>query len=122
MIFSIASRTAAGEPGIVKSTLRPRRSSAASTDVSAGDWIERRSWEEYVAAYEDVFRLCSTPEAPWYIVPADKKWFRNLAVAEAVVEALRPHREGWLAALRERGERELAAIQVARRERPQRST
>jgi PPK2 family polyphosphate:nucleotide phosphotransferase len=102
--------------------LARERDVAKAWKLSAGDWIERRSWEEYVAAYEDVFRLCSTPEAPWYIVPADKKWFRNLAVAEAVVEALRPHREGWLAALRERGERELAAIQAARRERPQRST
>jgi PPK2 family polyphosphate:nucleotide phosphotransferase len=85
--------------------------------LSAGDWVERRAWEDYIAAYEDALRLCSTENAPWYIVPADKKWFRDVAVAETVVAALRPYREGWLAALHERGQRELAAIDAARQAR-----
>ena len=76
-----------------------------------------RSVGRVQAAYEDVLRRCATPEAPWYIVPADRKWFRNLAFAEALVEALRPYRDAWLAALRERGERELAAIKAARQAR-----
>jgi PPK2 family polyphosphate:nucleotide phosphotransferase len=94
--------------------LERERDVAKAWKLSAGYWIERRSWEEYQEAYEDAFRRCSPPGAPWLIVPANKKWFRNLAIAEAVVETLRPHRDAWLAALRERGERELAAIKAAR--------
>jgi PPK2 family polyphosphate:nucleotide phosphotransferase len=82
--------------------------------LNAGDWAERRFWDDYTAAYEDALRRCSTAVAPWHVVPADKKWFRNLAVAQLLAEAMRPHREGWLAHLRERGERELAAIRAAR--------
>ena len=97
--------------------LERERDVTTAWKLSAGDWIERRSWEEYQAAYEDVFRRCSPPEAPWLIVPSNRKWFRNLAIAEAVVETLRPYRDAWLTALRERGERELAAIKAARQAR-----
>jgi PPK2 family polyphosphate:nucleotide phosphotransferase len=82
--------------------------------LSAADWVERRSWDKYIAAYGDALSECATPDAPWYIVPADRKWFRNLAVAEAIVELLRPYKAGWLAALEERGEAELKAIREAR--------
>jgi len=41
-----------------------------------------------MAAYEDALSRCSTPWAPWHIVPADKKWFRNLAVSQTIVQAL----------------------------------
>ncbi len=83
--------------------------------LDATDWVERRSWEAYTAAYEDVLSECSTATAPWHIVPADRKWFRNLVITQLLVEALRPYKEEWLAHLRERGERELAAIRAARR-------
>jgi PPK2 family polyphosphate:nucleotide phosphotransferase len=82
--------------------------------LSAADWIERRSWDKYIAAYEDALSRCSTAEAPWYVVPAGRKWFRNLAVAEAIVERLRPHKERWLKALAAKGEAELKAIREAR--------
>jgi PPK2 family polyphosphate:nucleotide phosphotransferase len=82
--------------------------------LSAGDWVERRSWEEYTAAYEDALSECSTKWAPWHIVPADKKWFRNVAVAQLLVEAMRPHKTGWLEHLNEVGRRELAAVREAR--------
>ena len=82
--------------------------------LSAGDWQERRRWDAYQTAYQDVLRKCSTSSAPWYVVPADRKWYRNLAVAETVVELLRPHREGWLESLRERGETERAKIAALR--------
>jgi PPK2 family polyphosphate:nucleotide phosphotransferase len=82
--------------------------------LSAGDWQERRLWAAYQAAYQDVLRKCSTSKAPWYVVPADRKWYRNLAVAETVVELLRPHRDGWLESLRERGEAERARIAALR--------
>jgi PPK2 family polyphosphate:nucleotide phosphotransferase len=56
---------------------------------SADDTKERKFWDEYIAAYEDVLRKCSTDAAPWYIVPADHKWFRNLAVAQIVRDEMR---------------------------------
>ena len=82
--------------------------------LNAGDWVERRRWDAYIAAYEDALSRCSTDQAPWYVVPADRKWLRNLAMAEVVVETLRPLRDGWLAALRERGEAELARVRAER--------
>jgi polyphosphate kinase 2 (PPK2 family) len=85
--------------------------------LSAADWVERRSWEKYIAAYEDAINRCATSDAPWYVVPADRKWFRNLAIAEAMVELLRPHKGQWLKALETRGEAELKAIREARAKR-----
>jgi polyphosphate kinase 2 (PPK2 family) len=55
---------------------------------SAADALERRHWREYMDAYEETIRETATPEAPWYVVPADNKWFTRLVVAAAVVEAL----------------------------------
>jgi polyphosphate kinase 2 (PPK2 family) len=78
--------------------------------LSVGDWQEREHWDDYMAAYEAAIAATATPAAPWYIIPSDRKWYRNLAVAEALAEMLRPHRENWMAALRERGERELEAL------------
>ncbi len=82
--------------------------------LSASDWIERRSWDAYRTAYEDALTRCSTSWAPWYVVPADQKWFRNLAVAQAIVSRLRPLRTEWLNELEARGKAELLAIQAAR--------
>ena len=55
---------------------------------SSADAAERRHWRAYMNAYEDTIRHTATPEAPWYVVPADNKWFTRLVVAAAVVEAL----------------------------------
>ena len=55
---------------------------------SAADALERRHWREYMGAYEDTIRSTATPDAPWYVVPADNKWFTRLVVAAAVVDAL----------------------------------
>jgi PPK2 family polyphosphate:nucleotide phosphotransferase len=55
---------------------------------SMGDVAERKLWDKYMAAYEDMIRNTSRPEAPWYVVPADNKWFTRLVVAAEVVEAL----------------------------------
>lgn len=52
------------------------------------DLKERALWKEYREAYDDALAKCCTKWAPWYIVPSNKKWFRNLAVAEIVEEAL----------------------------------
>jgi PPK2 family polyphosphate:nucleotide phosphotransferase len=56
--------------------------------ISESDFIERKYWDEYTRAYEDALTKCTAPEAPWYIISANKKWFRNLAVSHIVVEAL----------------------------------
>ena len=55
---------------------------------SMGDVAERRLWPKYMAAYEDAIRETSREHAPWYVVPADNKWFTRLVVAGALVEAL----------------------------------
>jgi PPK2 family polyphosphate:nucleotide phosphotransferase len=81
--------------------------------LSLGDWRERQRWDDYMAAYQTAINATATVWAPWYVVPSDRKWYRNLAVAQALAETLRPHRDDWLAALRERGEQELAALKEA---------
>jgi PPK2 family polyphosphate:nucleotide phosphotransferase len=53
-----------------------------------GDLADRARWDDYIEAYEDVLSLTSTQWAPWHVVPADKKWYRNLVVATVLVEAL----------------------------------
>jgi PPK2 family polyphosphate:nucleotide phosphotransferase len=55
---------------------------------SPADLKERKSWDEYIAAYDDMLRKCSTKRAPWYVIPANRKWFRNLAVSEILVHTL----------------------------------
>jgi len=55
---------------------------------SEADVKERAHWKEYMNAYEDMIRNTSTDEAPWYVVPANNKWFTRLVVAEAVIDAL----------------------------------
>jgi len=56
--------------------------------LSEADFTERDYWGDYMQAYEDALTRCSTPWAPWYVIPADKKWFRNLAVSQILVEGL----------------------------------
>jgi PPK2 family polyphosphate:nucleotide phosphotransferase len=53
-----------------------------------GDIDERKHWDEYVTAYEEVLTRTSTDGAPWYVIPADRKWFRNLAVSQVLVDTL----------------------------------
>jgi polyphosphate kinase 2 (PPK2 family) len=55
---------------------------------SAGDLDDRRRWDEFAAAYEDAIRETSTEWAPWYVIPADHSWVRNLAVAALLVATL----------------------------------
>ncbi len=56
---------------------------------STADVGERRRWDDYQDAYEDMVRHTSSKEAPWYVVPADNKWFTRLVVAAAIVDALK---------------------------------
>jgi PPK2 family polyphosphate:nucleotide phosphotransferase len=60
--------------------------------LSPADFEERKYWNDYHRAYEDALARCSTPWAPWYVVPSDRKWFRNLAVSQIIVETLESFR------------------------------
>ena len=62
---------------------------AKNWKFSAADVEERKYWDQYASAFETAIEKCSTPWAPWYIIPANRKWFRNLAVSEIVISTLR---------------------------------
>ncbi|HRI44005.1 MAG TPA: hypothetical protein PLL78_08510 [Fimbriimonadaceae bacterium] len=83
--------------------------------LNVGDWKERAYWDDYTAAYEEALSRCSTARAPWYVVPADKKWFRNLAIAETLVNTLEPYRKAWLERLEGIGEAAKAELEEFRR-------
>jgi PPK2 family polyphosphate:nucleotide phosphotransferase len=55
---------------------------------SLGDVKERAYWDDYMSAYEDAIRATATPAAPWYVVPADNKWFTRIVVSAAIVHAM----------------------------------
>jgi PPK2 family polyphosphate:nucleotide phosphotransferase len=83
--------------------------------LSAGDWREREMWDPYQEAYEDALSRCSTEAAPWYIVPADRKWFRNLAISEVLVDTLRGYRDDWRRALEDLSKAKLAELAAYRK-------
>ena len=56
--------------------------------ISASDYAERDLWDDYTVAYEDALNRCSTKESPWYVIPANNKWFRNLAVSQIIADTL----------------------------------
>lgn len=53
-----------------------------------GDLAERKLWDDYQAAYEDALNKTSTEHAPWVVVPADRKWYRDLVISKVLVETL----------------------------------
>jgi len=55
---------------------------------SPSDLKEREYWDAYIEAYNEVLEKCNTEYAPWYVIPANKKWFRNLAVAQILLETM----------------------------------
>jgi PPK2 family polyphosphate:nucleotide phosphotransferase len=87
----------------------------AAWKLNPDDWRTHDLWDEYTKAYEDVLRKCSTEEAPWIIVPSNAKWYRNLVVAHAILEALRPHKAAWDEKLAQKGAAGRAAIEAYRR-------
>ena len=56
--------------------------------ISESDYKEREFWSDDMVAYQEALSRCSTPHAPWFVIPSDHKWFRNLAIARIVVEYL----------------------------------
>jgi PPK2 family polyphosphate:nucleotide phosphotransferase len=83
--------------------------------LSAGDWEDRELWDDYTEAYQEAISRTSTELAPWIIVPADAKWYRNLVIARAIAEALRPHRKSWQKHLDEEGVRKRAELEAWRK-------
>ena len=55
---------------------------------SLGDLEKRKFWPDYMAAYEEMLHECSTEWAPWHVVPANQKWYRNLAIMRTIVHTL----------------------------------
>ena len=82
--------------------------------LNPNDWKERDYWDEYTQAYEDAITRTAAAHAPWVIVPANAKWYRNLAIAESIAEALRPHRKAWLDKLQEMGKAGREALEAYR--------
>ncbi len=78
--------------------------------LSASDWAERKYWNDYQDAYEDALSKCSTDEAPWYIVPANHKWYRNLAIAHTLVHTMDQYKDDWKQQLEMRGKEELEQL------------
>ena len=87
-----------------------------SWKLSTSDWKERELWDNYQEAYKDALNRCATPDAPWYVVPANHKWFRDVAIAECLVETLRPLRDSWMKALKARGAEELQQLRAMRQQ------
>lgn len=56
--------------------------------ISESDYLERSLWNDYLMSYEEALSRCSTEQAPWFVIPANHKWFRDLAIASIVVEHL----------------------------------
>ncbi len=56
--------------------------------ISEADYAERERWDDYAAAYEDAINKCSTENAPWFVIPSNHKWFRNLAISRIIVETM----------------------------------
>lgn len=84
--------------------------------LSATDWHERQYWGDYTNAYEDALGATAAKNAPWYIVPANHKWYRNLAIAETLVHTLRPYKDDWKKTLEKIGEERKAELAKMREE------
>jgi len=63
--------------------------------ISKADYTERERWEDYIAAFEAALSRCSTKQAPWYVIPSNHKWFRNLAVSQIIADTLQEMHPHW---------------------------
>jgi PPK2 family polyphosphate:nucleotide phosphotransferase len=97
--------------------LERERKAETAWKLNADDWRERDCWDDYTEAYEDAISKTAAKHAPWIVVPADAKWYRNLLVAESIVETLRQYRKPWRRKLEEMGRKGRAALADYRAER-----
>ena len=99
--------------------LEREKDPADAWKLSIEDWKDRDRWDGYTEAYEDAIARCASPAAPWIVVPANAKWYRDLVIAEALAEALRPHKAAWRKTLDEEGKvlrRDLQDWRASRRD------
>ncbi|RPJ44619.1 MAG: polyphosphate kinase 2 family protein, partial [Betaproteobacteria bacterium] len=82
--------------------------------LNPNDWKERDHWDEYTEAYEDAISKTAARHAPWVIVPANAKWYRNLVIAESIAGALRDHRRHWEKTLQDLGKSGRAGLKAYR--------
>ena len=82
--------------------------------LNPGDWVERKLWKNYTEAYEDAIGATAAKDAPWFIVPANHKWSRNLIIAREIVDALRPYKKDWTKDLKKLGEAQKNALEKMR--------
>jgi PPK2 family polyphosphate:nucleotide phosphotransferase len=97
--------------------LEREKDPANAWKLNPNDWKERDYWDEYTEAYEDAISKTAAKHAPWMVVPANAKWYRNLVIAESIVEALRAHRKGWRRKLKGMAAEAKAALENFRGER-----
>lgn len=98
-----------------KRLLAREADSTKAWKLNTSDWEERPFWDKYTEAYEDAISKTAAEHAPWYVVPGDHKWFRNVAIAEALIETLRPYKADWKKTLDKMGATQKAAIAQLRR-------
>jgi PPK2 family polyphosphate:nucleotide phosphotransferase len=90
---------------------------ARNWKISDSDYAEREFWDDYVAAYEEALSETSTATAPWFVIPANHKWFRNLAVSRIVAETIEAFRMSYpppLVDLKEIERKYHAAVEAAK--------
>ena len=100
-----------------KRLLEREKTPETAWKLNPNDWRERDYWDEFTGAYEDAISKTAAPHAPWIVVPANAKWYRNLVVAEAIVGALRERRKGWKKTLDAIGREKRAELAGYRAER-----
>jgi PPK2 family polyphosphate:nucleotide phosphotransferase len=97
--------------------LEREKSAETAWKLNPNDWKERDCWDAYTAAYEDAIGKTSTRHAPWTVVPANAKWYRNLVIAESIADALRSRKKGWEQTLRDMGKVGREALDAYRAQR-----
>jgi PPK2 family polyphosphate:nucleotide phosphotransferase len=95
--------------------LEREKQSETAWKLNPNDWKERDYWDEYTEAYEEAISRTAAPHAPWTIVPANSKWYRDLVVAESILTALRAHGKEWKRRLDEMGKKGKAELAAYRK-------
>ena len=94
--------------------LEREESPGTAWKLNPNDWKERDYWDEYTEAYEDAIAKTAAKHAPWTVVPANAKWYRNLVVAESIVDALKRRRGDWQRTLADMGKARRAELKAYR--------
>jgi PPK2 family polyphosphate:nucleotide phosphotransferase len=100
-----------------KRLLEREEEAATAWKLNPNDWKERDYWDEYTRAYEDAISKTAARHAPWIVVPANSKWYRNLVIGESIVAALHDHRKDWVKKLDEMGKAAKAGLAAYRAQR-----